>query len=77
LTGSQQREISIMQTLSLYTRFLNQGLNVTAFDSDENTITFDRVTSSEIIALSKGLNALDYKNEVILMDTLKFKIRFI
>ena len=66
-----------MQTLSLYTRFLNQGLNVTAFDSDENTITFDRVTSSEIIALSKGFNAVDYKNEVILIDTLKFKIRFI
>jgi hypothetical protein len=77
LTGSQQREIYIMQTLSLYTRFLNQGLNVTAFDSDENTITFDRVTSSEIIALSKGFNAVDYKNEVILIDTLKFKIRFI
>lgn len=66
-----------MQTLGLYTRFLNQGLNVTAFDSDESTITFDRVTSSEIIALSKGLNALDYKNEILLIDTLKFKIRFI
>jgi hypothetical protein len=66
-----------MNTLVMYTALLAQGLNVTAFDSDKNTITFERVTTSEILAISNTLNAMLHVNEVIVIDNLKFKIRFI
>ena len=66
-----------MNTLAIYTALLAQGLSVTAFDSDKNTITFDRVTTSEILAISKTITAMLHANEVILIDKLKFKIRII
>jgi hypothetical protein len=66
-----------MNTLAIYTTLLAQGLNVTAFDSDKNTITFDRVTTSEILAISRTLTAMLHTNEVLVIDNLKFKIRFI
>ena len=66
-----------MKTLSIYTSLHQQGLGVVSCDTDKNTITFDRVTTSEILAISKTLTALLHPNEVILIDTLKFKIRFI
>lgn len=66
-----------MNTLAIYTALLAQGLSVTAFDSDKNTITFERVTSSEILAISKTLNAMLHTNEILVIDNLKFKIRFI
>ncbi len=68
---------NVMNTLAIYTALLAQGLSVTAFDSDKNTITFDRVTTSEILAISKTLNAMLHANEILLIDSLKFKIRFI
>jgi hypothetical protein len=66
-----------MNTLAIYTALLAQGLNVTAFDSDKNTITFDRVTTSEILAISRTLDAMLHTNEILLIDSLKFKIRFL
>jgi hypothetical protein len=66
-----------MNTLAIYTALLAQGLNVTALDSDKNTITFERVTSSEILAISNTLNAMLHTNEILLIESLKFKIRFI
>jgi hypothetical protein len=66
-----------MNTLAIYTALLAQDLSVTAFDSDKNTITFDRVTTSEIIAISRALNAMLHPNEILVIDNLKFKIRFI
>jgi hypothetical protein len=66
-----------MNTLAIYTALLAQGLNVTAFDSDKNTLTFERVTTSEILAISKTLTAMLHTNEILLIDSLKFKIRFI
>jgi hypothetical protein len=66
-----------MNTLAIYSALLAQGLSVTAFDSDKNTITFDRVTTSEILAISNTLNAMLHANEILLIDSLKFKIRFI
>jgi hypothetical protein len=66
-----------MNTLAIYTALLAQGLSVTAFDSDKNTITFDRVTTSDILAISKTLTAMLHANEIIVIDNLKFKIRFI
>jgi hypothetical protein len=68
---------NIMNTLAIYTALLAQNLSVTAFDSDKNTITFDRVTTSEILAISNTLNAMLHANEILLIDSLKFKIRFI
>lgn len=66
-----------MKTLSIYASLSQQGVGVISCDTDKNTITFDRVTTSEILAISKTLTALLHPNEVILIDTLKFKIRFI
>ncbi len=66
-----------MNTLAIYTALLAQRLNVTAFDSDKNTITFDRVTTSEILTISKTLTAMLHTNEILVIDNLKFKIRFI
>jgi hypothetical protein len=66
-----------MNTLAIYTALLAQGLPATAFDSDKNTITFERVTTSEILAISKTLTAMLHTNEILLIDSLKFKIRFI
>ena len=66
-----------MQTLAIYTALLAQNLSVTAFDSDKNTITFERVTTSEILAISKTLSAMLHANEILVIDNLKFKIRFI
>jgi hypothetical protein len=66
-----------MNTLAIYTALLAQGLAVTEFDSDKNTITFDRVTTSEILAISRTLTAMLHTNEILLIDSLKFKIRFI
>ena len=66
-----------MNTLAIYTALLAQGLSVTAFDSDKNTITFDRVTTSEILAISRTLTAMLHANEILVIDNLKFKIRFI
>jgi len=66
-----------MNTLAIYTALLAQGLSVTAFDSDKNTITFDRVTTSEILTISKTLTAMLHANEILVIDNLKFKIRFI
>ena len=66
-----------MNTLAKYTALLAQNLSVTAFDSDKNTITFDRVTTSEILTISKTLNAMLHANEILVIDNLKFKIRFI
>jgi hypothetical protein len=66
-----------MNTLAIYSALLAQNVAVTAFDSDKNTITFDRVTTSEILAISKTLSALLHTNEILVIDNLKFKIRFI
>jgi hypothetical protein len=66
-----------MNTLAIYSALLAQNVSVTAFDSDKNTITFDRVTTSEILAISKTLTALLHTNEILVIDNLKFKIRFI
>lgn len=66
-----------MKTLSIYTSLSQQGLGVVGCDTDKNTITFDRVTTSEILAISKTLTALLHPNEVIVLDSLNFKIRFI
>jgi hypothetical protein len=66
-----------MNTLAIYTALLAQNVAVIAFDSDKNTITFDRVTTSEILAISKTLTALLHSNEIIVVDSLKFKIRFV
>jgi hypothetical protein len=66
-----------MKALTIYESLYKQGLGVTAFDSDKNTITFDRVTTSEILAISKTLTALLHPNEVILIDSLNFKIRLL
>ncbi len=74
---NHNRENDIMNTLAIYTALLAQNLSVTAFDSDKNTITFDRVTTSEILAISSTLNAMLHANEVLVIDNLKFKIRFI
>ena len=66
-----------MNTLAIYTALLAQSLPATAFDSDKNTITFDRVTTSEILAISRTLTAMLHANEILLIDSLKFKIRFL
>ena len=66
-----------MKTLSIYTSLSQQGVGVISCDTDKNTITFDRVTTSEILAISKTLTALLHPNEVIVLDSLNFKIRFI
>ena len=66
-----------MKTLSIYESLYKQGLGVVGCDTDKNTITFDRVTTSEILAISKTLTALLHPNEVILIDSLNFKIRLL
>jgi hypothetical protein len=66
-----------MKTLSIYTSLCQQGLGVVSCDIDKNTITFDRVTTSEILAISKTLAALLHPNEVIVLDSLNFKIRLL
>ena len=66
-----------MNTSAIYSALLAQGLSVTAFDSDKNIITFERVTTSEILVISKTLTAMLHANEVLVIDNLKFKIRFI
>ena len=66
-----------MKALNIYTSLSQQGVNVISCDTDRNTITFDRVTTSEILAISKTLTALLHPNEVIVLDSLSFKIRFI
>ena len=66
-----------MKTLSIYTSLHQQGLGVVGCDTDKNTITFDRVTTSEILAISKTLTAMLHANEILVIDNLKFKIRFI
>jgi hypothetical protein len=66
-----------MNILAIYSALLAQDVAVTAFDSDANTITFDRVTTSEILVISKTLAAMLHTNEILVIDNLKFKIRFI
>lgn len=66
-----------MKTLSIYESLYKQGLGVVGCDTDKNTITFVNVTTSEILAVSKTLTALLHPNEVILIDSLNFKIRLL
>lgn len=66
-----------MKTLAIYESLYKQGLGVVGCDTDKNTITFDGVTTSEIMAISKTLAALLHPNEVILINPLSFKIRLL
>ena len=45
-----------MNLLNLYTFLKNGGFKVTSFNSDNNTIRIEDISTSEIISLVAGLN---------------------
>jgi hypothetical protein len=65
------------QLIDLYTGFKMQGLNVLSFNSDTNCILFNKTTTAEILAISATLKATGFNNEIIILESLSFKIRFI
>lgn len=65
----------IIQTKDLYELLKKQQINVISFDND--TIIFKNITTSEIITCSHTLAALGYKNEVVLLELLCFKLRLL
>ena len=46
-----------MNVLNLYTYLKTTSFRVTSFNSDNNTIRIEGITSSEVLALVAGLNA--------------------
>lgn len=62
--------------LSLVEAYTQQGFKV-SFDSEKNTITFKSITSAEMMAFSTTLKGLGFNNEIVLLDALSYRIRFI
>ena len=69
--------ISYTQLVDIYTGLKMSNINVLSFNSDDNHIIINKTTSSEILAISATLKATGFKNEVVMFETLSFKIRFI
>lgn len=69
--------IGYSDLLDIYTGFKNNGLNVLSFNSDTNSILLKNTTTAEIMAISATLKATGFNNEVIVIESLMFKIRFI
>ncbi len=70
-------KMTYSQLIDIYTGLKMQGLNVLSFNSDNNSIVFKMTTSAEILAISATLKATGFNNEVIMFESLSFKIRFI
>jgi hypothetical protein len=65
------------QLVDLYTSLHMQNAGVLSFNSDDYSIIFKNLTTSEMLATSKALNAAGFKNQIILQDTLLYKLKFI
>jgi hypothetical protein len=65
------------QLVELYTSLHMQNAGVLSFNSDDYSIIFKNLTTSEMLATSKALTAAGFKNEIIVQNTLLYKIRFI
>jgi hypothetical protein len=65
------------QLIDIYTGFKMNHMNVLSFNSDTNCILFNKTTTAEIMAISNTLKATGHNNEVIIFESLSFKIRFI
>jgi hypothetical protein len=65
------------QLVELYTSLHLQNAGVLSFNSDEYSIIFKNLTTSEMLATSKALTAAGFKNQIILQDALLYKMRFI
>lgn len=70
-------KIGYTAMLELFTKFIEQGYCVKTFDSEKMTILFDMVTSNEILAISKTLKVSGFDNEILMMNSISFKIRFL
>jgi len=71
------KKMSYSQLVEIYTGLKMQGVNVLSFNSDTNCILFNKTTTAEIMAISNTLKATGHNNEVIIFESLSFKIRFI
>ena len=69
--------ITYTQLIDLYSNLREQNAGVISFNSDTNHMIFKNLTTSEMLATSKALNAAGFKNEIILQDTLLYKMKFI
>jgi hypothetical protein len=69
--------ITYTQLIDIFTGLKNNHINVMSFNSDTNCILINKTTSSEILAISATLKATGYNNEVVMIESLTFKIRFI
>jgi hypothetical protein len=65
------------QLVELYTSLHMQNAGVISFNSDDYSIIFKNLTTSEMLATSKALTAAGFKNEIILQDSLLYKMKFI
>ena len=65
------------QLVEIYTSLHMQNAGVLSFNSDDYSIIFKNLTTSEMLATSKALNAAGFKNQIILQDTLLYKLKFI
>lgn len=71
------KKIGYNTLIDIYTGLKNSNINVLSFNSDDNHIIINKTTSAEILAISATLKATGYNNEVIIFESLTFKIRFI
>lgn len=71
------KKIAYTALLDIYTNFKTNGLNVLSFNSDTNCILISKITTAEIMAVSATLKATGFNNEIIVIESLMFRIRFI
>ncbi len=65
-----------MKILDIYTDLLNNGLTVTSFNSDNNTINIKQITSNEVLCIKRTLNACGYNVTIELLDSALYQLHF-
>lgn len=65
------------QLIDIFTGLKMNKINVISFDSDTKCILISKITTAEIMAISATLKATGFNNEIIVIESLIFKIRFI
>jgi hypothetical protein len=63
--------------IDIYTGLYTNKVNVLSFNSDNNTILFHKTTTAEILAISNTLKSVGHDNEIILIESLMFRIKFL
>jgi hypothetical protein len=69
--------ITYTNLIDIFTGLKMNKINVLSFNSDNNTILISKITTAEIMAISATLKATGFNNEIIVIESLTFKIRFI